>query len=131
MLKKTTVIFIGIIMILLLCSCDSEEVKQAKEAYADGNYDQVVELLSGQEDLSQEAQDMLTVSEANTAYENKEYMEAVTKLASTSTGVESEQFEEMFNAALDDAIASAEIFLRIKDKFNLKDENIERRGQFD
>lgn len=33
--------------------------------------------------------------------------------------------------ALDDAIASAEIFLRIKDKFKLKDENIERRGQFE
>ena len=33
--------------------------------------------------------------------------------------------------ALDDAIASAEIFLRIKDKFKLKDENIERKGQFE
>lgn len=33
--------------------------------------------------------------------------------------------------ALDDAIASAEVFLRIKDKFKLKDENIERRGQFE
>ena len=33
--------------------------------------------------------------------------------------------------ALDDAIASAEIFLKIKDKFNLKDEDIKRRGQFD
>ena len=33
--------------------------------------------------------------------------------------------------ALDDAIASAEVFLRIKDKFNLKDEDIKRRGQYD
>lgn len=33
--------------------------------------------------------------------------------------------------ALDDAIASAEVFLRIKDKFKLKDENIERKGQFE
>lgn len=33
--------------------------------------------------------------------------------------------------ALDDAIASAEVFLRIKDKFKLKDEKIERRGQYD
>jgi len=33
--------------------------------------------------------------------------------------------------ALDDAIASAEVFLRIKKKFKIKDEDIERRGQFD
>jgi hypothetical protein len=33
--------------------------------------------------------------------------------------------------ALDDAIASAEVFLRIKDKFKLKDENIERRNQYE
>lgn len=33
--------------------------------------------------------------------------------------------------ALDDAIASAEVFLRIKNKFNLKDEDIKRRGQYD
>ena len=33
--------------------------------------------------------------------------------------------------ALDDAIASAVVFLRIKDKFNLKDEDIKRRGQYD
>lgn len=32
--------------------------------------------------------------------------------------------------AKNDAIASAEIFLRIKKKFNLKDENIERKKQF-
>lgn len=33
--------------------------------------------------------------------------------------------------ALNDAIASAEVFLRIKDKFKLKDEDIERRKQYD
>lgn len=33
--------------------------------------------------------------------------------------------------ALDDAIASAEIFLRIKQKYGLKDEKIRRKGQFD
>jgi DNA polymerase-3 subunit epsilon len=32
--------------------------------------------------------------------------------------------------AKDDAIASAEVFLRIKNKFNLKDEDIERKKQF-
>ena len=31
--------------------------------------------------------------------------------------------------ALDDAVASAEVFLRIKDKFRLKDDEIERRRQ--
>jgi DNA polymerase III alpha subunit (gram-positive type) len=33
--------------------------------------------------------------------------------------------------ALDDAIASAEIFIRIKQKYGLKDEKIRRKGQFD
>ena len=33
--------------------------------------------------------------------------------------------------ALNDAIASAEIFLKIKDKFNLKDDSIKRRKQHD
>jgi len=91
---------------VFFCACESEQVKQAKTAYKDGNYSEVVELLSKEENLSDSAQDMLTVSEANVMYENKEYMEAVKKLASSKDGVKAEQFEEMFNAALTDAIAN-------------------------
>ena len=80
-------------------------MKQAKEAFAEENYAQVVKVLSEEKELSQEAQDMLIISEANVAYEKKEYLEAVKKLATASTGVETEQFDEMFNAALKDAIA--------------------------
>lgn len=96
-------------MLLMLCSCDSEAVKQAKEAYANGDYAKVVELLSSEEELSEEAQDMLAVSEANIAFEKKEYLDAVKKLASSSEGLQAERFEEMFTAALDDAIANKDV----------------------
>ena len=106
MKKGLSVILACIMLMLVFCSCESEQVKQAKEAYAEGKYAEVVELLSQEDNLNDSAQDMLTVSEANVMYENKEYLEAVKKITSSSAGIQNEQYEEMFNAALADAIAN-------------------------
>lgn len=106
MKKIISVLLSCIIFILLCCSCESEQVKQAKAAYSDGKYSEVVELLSKEENLSESSQDMLTISEANVLYENKEYLEAVKKLASSKDGLQNEQYEEMFSEALNDAIAN-------------------------
>ncbi len=105
MKKKILVLFVGLVMVLMLCACDSEEVKQAKEAYANGDYAKAVELLSKEKELNQDAQDILIISEANVLYEDGKCFEAVKKLATSSQGVQAEQFDEMYQAALDEAIA--------------------------
>ena len=106
MKRRISFLICCIMLAVFLCACESEQVKQAKTAYKDGKYSEVVELLSKEENLSDSAQNMLAVSEANVMYENKEYVEAVKKLASSKDGIKAEQFEEMFNAALTDAIAN-------------------------
>lgn len=105
MKKKIFVLFVGLIMVLMLCACDSEEVKQAKEAYANGDYAKAVELLSKEKDLNQDTQDILIISEANVLYEDGKCFEAVKKLATSSQGIQAEQFEEIFKGALDESIA--------------------------
>ena len=104
--KIIALLSLCILTMFIFCACDSEEVKQAKEDFAAGHYTEVVKTLDGQENLSQEAQDMLAISEANVAYENEDYLVAVKTLTTASTGIQTEQFEEMFNAALEDAIAN-------------------------
>ena len=139
MMKKITILFILTLPILFLCGCDSKEVRQAKKAYEENDftrvvdllseeenlsqetqdilndsevniayeekdYAKVVELLSKEKDLSQESQDMLITSEANILYEKGEYVEAVKKIASSSKGIQHEQYEEMFDAALKDSL---------------------------
>ena len=105
-MKKIITLLLSLIMILVFCSCESENVKNAKTAYAEGKYSEVVELLSQEENLNDSAKDMLTVSEANVLYENKKYVEAVKKLSESSKGVQAEPFEEWFKSALDDCIAN-------------------------
>ena len=105
MLKRVLVLLLSLVMLLVLCSCDSEQVKNAKEAYAEGEYAEVVKSLSEEENLDQSAQDLLIVSEANVAFENEDYLGAVQKLVTSSKGLNEEQYEEMFTAALEDAVS--------------------------
>lgn len=105
MKKRILVLIVGLMMVFLLCACDSEEVKQAKDAYASGDFAKAVELLSKEKDLDQDAQDILIISEANVLDEDGQCFEAVKKLATSSQGVQAEQFEEMYQAALDESIA--------------------------
>ena len=104
-MRKIFVLIAGIILILVLCSCDSEEVKQAKEAYEAEEYSKAVEILSKEKDLSEEAKDILIISEANVLYEKKDYFGAVKKLSTSSKGIEEEKFDDMFKKALEDSIA--------------------------
>ena len=105
-MKRIITLLISAFLVFTLCSCESENVKNAKAAYEEGKYSEVIELLSQEENLNDNTKDMLAVSEANVLYENKEYVEAVKKLAETSEGIQSEQFEEWFNVALEDCIAN-------------------------
>ena len=105
-MKRIITLLLSAFLIFTLCSCESENVKNAKAAYEEGKYSEVIELLSQEENPNVNTKDMLAVSEANVLYENKEYVEAVKKLAETSEGIQSEQFEEWFNAALEDCIAN-------------------------
>lgn len=107
MIKRVLFIcLLTVLLSLLFCSCDSENVKQAKEAYEQQDYAAVVELLSEEKIESNDVQDMLIISEANLLYEKKEYVAAVEKLVTASTGMETEQFKEMFDTALDTSIAN-------------------------
>lgn len=106
MLKRVLTLMLSLVMLLVLCACDSEQVKSAKEAYAEGEYAEVVKSLSEEENLDQSAQDLLIVSEANIAFENKDYLGAVQKLVTSSKGLNEEQYEEMFTAALEDAVSN-------------------------
>lgn len=103
-MKKITILLITIVMALVLCACDSQEVKDAKAAYEEGDYAKTVELLSKEKDLNQDAQDILIISEANVLYKDGKYQDAVKKLVTCSQGTQAEQFDEMFKVALDDAI---------------------------
>lgn len=105
-MKKITVLIIAIIMTLVLCACDSQEVKDAKAAYEEGDYAKTVELLSKEKDLDQDAKDILIFSEANVLNKDGKNLDAVKKLVTCSQGTQAEQFEEMYTAALDDAIAT-------------------------
>ncbi len=109
MVKKVLIVALSLIMVIIMCSCDSEKVKSAKDAYADGNYTEVVKSLSEEENLDQNAQDLLIVSEANVAFENKDYLGAVQKLVTSSKGLNEEQFEEMFTAAVQDAVTNGSV----------------------
>lgn len=77
MMKKISILFTLILTIMLLSACDSKEVREAKKAYEEKDYTRVVKLLSEEEDLSEEAQDILISSEANIAYEKKDYAKVV------------------------------------------------------
>ena len=100
-MKRIITLLLATVMIFVLSSCESENVKNAKAAYNEGKYSEVVELLSQEEDLSDSSKDMLTVSEANVLFENKDYVGAVKKLVTSSKGTQEDQYEEMFKAALD------------------------------
>lgn len=106
MIRRITMIIIVLTMAIVFCACDSQEVKDAKAAYEEGDYAKTVELLSKEENLNQETQDILIISEANVLYKDKKYLEAVKKLVTSSQGTQAEQYEKMFGAALDDAIAT-------------------------
>ena len=90
--------------IIVLSACDSEEVKQAKEAYENKDYAKTVEILSKEKIEDDDVKDIMTFSEAHILLDKKDYAAAVEKAASASAGKESDEYKEIYKEALDNAV---------------------------
>ena len=84
-MKKGFIIAITLSLCITLCACESKAVKEAKAAYAEGNYEQVVATLSGEEITDEEVSNILFLSEVHVAYSNAEYQKVVDMLADYET----------------------------------------------
>lgn len=94
MFKKIIALTVVSIMMLMLCSCESKEVKEAKAAYADGDYAKAVDLLSQEGELDEETQRVYVISQAHVAYDNKEY-DQVVELLEKETNLKDEDLINM------------------------------------
>ena len=107
-MKKVALIAIIAFSILLLVSCESQNIKEAKKAFENKEYASVVNKLSYEENLNDDAITILTVSQAQIAYENKEYYKVINLLSTIPDGKSNEIYEQAIMDAIDHFIQTSD-----------------------
>lgn len=91
---------------MTLCACDSENVKNAKEAYNEGNYAEAIELLNAEEQLNASAKELLANSKAQLANEQGDYSVAISELIAVNKPSSDALYKEILQNAIEDANAT-------------------------
>lgn len=91
------------VLCISLCACDSENVKNAREAYDAGNYAEAIELLNTEENLSASATGLLGESKAQLANEQGNYSDAISELIAVNKSSSDALYKEILQNAIDDA----------------------------
>lgn len=76
-MKKIASIVLFVLLLIALTACESSTVKNARAAYENQEYKEVVSLLKNYETKDPEVQSMLLASRIHVAYNKKDYEEAV------------------------------------------------------
>lgn len=107
-MKKGIVILIVLVMCLSFYGCDSENVKKAKDDYANEEYAKVVKDLKGEKDLDDETKEILAISKAHVAYDKGDYFETIELLNSVKDGKSQDLYDDSKEKVVSDAIKSAD-----------------------
>ncbi len=83
-MKRIVVCICAIMLLLSLCACESKQEKEAKLAYSEKRYADVVSVMEGETTDDPELLDMLTFSQAVISYEGKDYQTVVKLLENKS-----------------------------------------------
>lgn len=110
-MKKLISLVLALVMVFSLCGCEGVGVtssvkSQAAEAYSAGEYESVVSLLKEAEAMDEESAKMLCISEAQVAYESKDYMTVVEFLCGTAYKSEVEIYPKALAKAIEEAVSS-------------------------
>ena len=89
-IKQISICAIMAICIMVLAGCGNDD-RRAMSYFEEENYQEVVALLEGNEDKSEEIEEIYLISRAHLAFENEDYREVIDLLAD----VENEQVEEI------------------------------------
>ena len=82
-----------LVICLIMASCESQNVKDAKKAFEEGKYDKVVECLENEEKLNDELTEDLYVAKAHVAYDNGKYVEAIDNTIKVEDGKDLEVYK--------------------------------------
>lgn len=93
MMKRIAVVMSAVLICMLIVSCESQNVKDAKEAFEKGKYDKVVECLEKEEKLNDELTKDLYVAKAHVAYDNGKYVEAIDNAIKVEDGKDLEVYK--------------------------------------
>lgn len=86
-----------------LCACDSDNVKNAREAYNASKYAEAIELLNSEENLSNSAKELLGNSRAQLAKEQGNYSNAIGELIAVNKSPSDTLYKEILQCAVEDA----------------------------
>lgn len=103
-MKKIVAIALIMNLCFSLCACGSSAKTDAKEKFKNENYEDVVAILEKEENLDDEMTEMLTVSKANVAYSNNDYIEVISILQDSDTKQEQEIYVKSMEVLLDKAL---------------------------
>ena len=104
MMKRIAVVMSAVLICMFMVSCESQNVKDAKEAFENKDYAKVVECLEKEESLNDEMTDTLAIAKANVAYENGKNSEAIKEIVAVEDGREQEVYKQARDAVVEKAI---------------------------
>ena len=107
-MKKAITILIVLVICFSFYGCDSENIQKAKDDYANEEYAKVVKDLKGEKDLDSETQEILAISKAHIANENKDYLTVIELLNSVKDGKALDLYDSSKKEIVSDAIKKAD-----------------------
>ncbi len=108
-MKKLALIAVIVLSSLLFVSCNSQYDKDAKKTLENKESAADIEKQKNEENLKDDTKDSLTISEAQIAYENKEYSQVVKLLSTISDGKTNEIYSQSIANAIDAFVATSDI----------------------
>ena len=85
-MRKILIGTLIIAMCFVFTACDSENMKAAKEAISNGDYNAAGENLEKEDELDKKGISLLEEAKANVALEDKKYDEAILHIITTEEG---------------------------------------------
>ena len=107
-MRRISAIALVIIMCFVFSACDSENMKDAKEAISNGDYKAAVEYLEKEEELNEKGASLLEEAKANVALEEKKYDEAILHIIKTDDVKESDLYATATKKLIDTGLKSGE-----------------------
>lgn len=107
-MRKILIGTLIIAMCFVFTACDSENMKAAKEAISNGDYNAAVEYLEKEDELDKKGISLLEEAKANVALEDKKYDEAILHIIKTEEGKESDLYETATKKLIATALKSGE-----------------------
>lgn len=107
-MKRVSTIVVSLFLIFSLYACESRNIKEAKEAFGNGEYRNVISLLEGEKNIDSELSGMLTISKANVAFSNKDYIEAIKYLSNVKNGTHMNTYSESVQRCIEKAVKTSD-----------------------